>query len=158
MHFAQRKQSESRHRYTRIYGHRQPSPYGCLCWSSNPRRYSTGTHITLPYEPYYTVTVHSPNVTYPRNRREDSRARQVHNPYDIICHRPAFLLGPLCKGVGPTLAHSLSAGSCHLSAPTTALSTCAFPPFPAIHLIPYSRLSLLFSRFAVTLNSCLFPS
>ena len=65
MYLAQRKQSKSMCPYTRIYSRRRLSPYGRLCWSSNPQRYGTGTHIALPYEPYYTVTVRSPIHTIP---------------------------------------------------------------------------------------------
>ena len=63
MHLAQRKQSKSMCTCTRIYGHRQLSPYSCLCRSSNPQWYGTGTHIALLYEPYHTVTVWSPTLS-----------------------------------------------------------------------------------------------
>ena len=64
MYLAQRKQSKSMCRHTRIYGRRRPSPYGRLCRSSKPQRYGTGTRIALPYEPYHTVTVRSPIQIY----------------------------------------------------------------------------------------------
>ena len=47
--------------YTHIYGHQRPSPYSHLCQSSNLQQYGMGTHITLPYKPYYTVMVRSPS-------------------------------------------------------------------------------------------------
>ena len=79
MRLAQRKQSKSGHMYTRIYGRRRPSPYGRLCQSSNPQRYGTGTRITLPYKPYYTVTVRSPTTYNNRKHPLDCRDTKMAN-------------------------------------------------------------------------------
>jgi len=44
-------------------------------------------------------------------------------PWDIICNCPALLLGPLCKGVGPTLAHSAGLGGLQTPSGTSATHT-----------------------------------